>query len=103
MRVELVQVLNSFVLLEVTPWSVQVIETLRSYTKGEPWAARAACLVFTQYFWFRHCFLLTPEQGQTVQQLVIDMLGDKKLEVQELAAKTLSGMYVSKFELMKLL
>ena len=70
---------------------LQVIETLRQGSMGEPWAARAACLVFSQYFWFRHCFLLTAQQGQAVQQLVTDMLLDKKLEVQELAAKTLSG------------
>ena len=70
---------------------MQVIETLSRSAYIEPWAARAAGLVFAQYFWFRHCFLLTPEQGQSVQQLVVTMLSDKKLEVQDLAARSLSG------------
>lgn len=72
-------------------WLVQVIDTLSTCDHIEPWAARAAGLVFAQYFWFRHCFLLTGEQGQQVQQLVVHMLSDKKLEVQNLAASSLSG------------
>lgn len=71
---------------------VQVIETLSTCGHIEPWAARAAGLVFAQYFWFRHCFLLTGQQGQLVQQLVVTMLADKKLEVQDLAASSLSGL-----------
>ena len=70
---------------------VQVIETLSRSSHIEPWAARAAGLVFAQYFWFRHCFLLTTQQGEAVQQLVVSMLSDKKLEVQDLAAASLSG------------
>ncbi len=70
---------------------VQVIETLSTSSHIEPWAARAAGLVFAQYFWFRHCFLLTTQQGEAVQQLVVIMLSDKKLEVQDLAAASLSG------------
>jgi hypothetical protein len=70
---------------------VQVIETLSRSSHIEPWAARAAGLVFAQYFWFRHCFLLTTHQGEAVQQLVVSMLSDRKLEVQDLAAASLSG------------
>ncbi len=70
---------------------VQVIETLSTSSHIEPWAARAAGLVFAQYFWFRHCFLLSTQQGEAVQQLVVSMLSDKKLEVQDLAAASLSG------------
>ena len=73
-------------------YGLQVIETLTTCAHIEPWAARAAGLVFAQYFWFRHCFLLTGQQGQLVQQLVVTMLSDKKLEVQDLAASSLSGL-----------
>ena len=45
-----------------------------------------------QVFWFRHMFLLSAEDAAAVQQLVVQLLGDKKLEVQELAARTLSGL-----------
>ena len=45
-----------------------------------------------QVFWFRHMFLLAAEDAAAVQQLVVQLLGDKKLEVQELAARTLSGL-----------
>ena len=74
-----------------------MIETLSTCGHIEPWAARAAGLVFAQYFWFRHCFLLTGQQGQAVQQLVVTMLADKKLEVQDLAASSLSGLSLSLF------
>ena len=46
----------------------------------------------TQVFWFRHIFLLSPENASAVQQLIVQLLSDKKLEVQELAARTLSGL-----------
>lgn len=45
-----------------------------------------------QVFWFRHMFLLSAEDAAAVQQLIVQLLGDKKLEVQELAARTLSGL-----------
>ena len=45
-----------------------------------------------QVFWFRHMFLLSAEGAAAVEQLVVQLLGDKKLEVQELAARTLSGL-----------
>lgn len=83
-----VQVINT-----LSTCGMQVIKTLSTCDHIEPWAARAAGLVFAQYFWFRHCFLLTGEQGQQVQQLVVHMLSDKKLEVQDLAASSLSGQY----------
>ncbi|KAL0043408.1 hypothetical protein WJX79_003790 [Trebouxia sp. C0005] len=79
--------------LPLTPQVIpQVIETLSTSSHIEPWAARAAGLVFAQYFWFRHCFLLTTQQGEAVQQLVVSMLSDRKLEVQDLAAASLSGL-----------
>ena len=45
-----------------------------------------------QVFWFRHIFLLSVEDADAVEQLVVQLLADKKLEVQELAARTLSGL-----------
>ncbi|KAL0041305.1 hypothetical protein WJX77_011713 [Trebouxia sp. C0004] len=69
----------------------KVIETLSISSHIEPWAARAGGLVFAQYFWFRHCFLLTAHQGEAVQQLVVSMLSDRKLEVQDQDAASLSG------------
>ncbi len=45
-----------------------------------------------QVFWFRHMFLLSAEDAAAVQQLIVQLLGDKKLEVQELAARSLSGL-----------
>lgn len=45
-----------------------------------------------QYFWFRHIFLLSAEQSSRCQQLVVQLTKDKKLEVQEMAARTLAGL-----------
>ena len=46
---------------------VQVAGLLRGAAGREPWSARAAALVFGQYFWFRHAFLLSPAVQQSLQ------------------------------------
>eukprot|EP00891_Asterochloris_glomerata_P001540 jgi/Astpho2/1540/fgenesh1_pg.00026_%23_29_t len=70
----------------------QVTALLGQASRGEPWSTRAAALAFAQYFWFRHCFLLGPRQSGALHDMVVSMLADKKLEVQELAAVSLSGL-----------
>ena len=60
-------------------------------SRGATWAERASALVFLQYFWFRHAFLLGPGGAGRVAALVTARLADAKLEVRELAAMTLSG------------
>jgi hypothetical protein len=45
-----------------------------------------------QHFWFRHVFLFPEEDSQAIQSMTVELLSDKKLEVQELAASTLSGL-----------
>ncbi|KAK9818405.1 hypothetical protein WJX72_012161 [[Myrmecia] bisecta] len=78
--------------LPLPPGLVPVItQTLREAPGLEPWAARAAALVYTQYFWFRHAFLLAPAESLAIEEVVVALLADKKLEVQDLAADTLSG------------
>jgi proteasome activator subunit 4 len=49
-------------------------------------------LLWLQYFWFRHIFLLTAAQAARCQHTVVSLMRDRKLEVQEMAANTLSGM-----------
>lgn len=50
-------------------------------------------MVFSvQYLWFRHVFLLSEEDSRAIQSMAVELLADKKLEVQELAATTLSGL-----------
>ena len=56
------------------------------------WPERASALVYLQYFWFRHVFLLGQFGEQQVLDAVLHALSDTKLEVRELAAATLSGM-----------
>ena len=53
-----------------------------------------------QVFWFRHIFLLSAEDADAVEQLVVQLLADKKLEVQELAARTLSGLIQVRHDLL---
>ena len=60
-------------------------------SEGDTWAERASALVFLQYFWFRHAFLLGPAGTAAVLEAVRVRLADAKLEVRELAALTLSG------------
>lgn len=41
--------------------------TLRGGRAATLWTARAAALVFAQYFWFRHVFLLSPDACAKLQ------------------------------------
>lgn len=49
-------------------------------------------LLPVQYFWFRHLFTLSHEQSAQCQELVVQLMRDKKYEVQEMAAGTLAGL-----------
>lgn len=49
-------------------------------------------MLVVQYFWFRHCFLLSDGQMEAILQLAVTMLSDRKLEVAQLAALSLSGL-----------
>ena len=40
---------------------------LVSAPAAEPWSARAAALVFAQYFWFRHAHVLSQEDDNRLQ------------------------------------
>jgi len=42
-------------------------DVLVSAPTAEPWSARAAALVFAQYFWFRHSHLLSREDDDRLQ------------------------------------
>ena len=37
--------------------------------------------MYLQYFWFRHCFLLQPQELGQLQELVLRLLSDPKAEV----------------------
>ncbi|KAI3424360.1 hypothetical protein D9Q98_009913 [Chlorella vulgaris] len=69
-----------------------VLSTLEQASAAELWPERASALLFAQYFWFRHTFLLGPQGTARVQAMVVAMLSDPKLEVREMAATTLSGL-----------
>lgn len=45
-----------------------------------------------QYFWFRQIFLLSEEDRRSIQAMTVQLLADKKLEVQDLAKSTLAGL-----------
>jgi hypothetical protein len=47
---------------------------------------------FVQYFWFRHIFLLSEDDRRAIQAMTVQLLADKKLEVQDLAKSTLAGL-----------
>ena len=49
------------------PQAAQVVALLHSARTLEPWSARAAALLFSQYFWFRHAFLLSPAEYQSLK------------------------------------
>lgn len=51
------------------------------------------CVGFlAQYFWFRHIFLLSEGDRCSIQAMTVQLLADKKLEVQDLAKSTLAGL-----------
>ena len=48
--------------------------------------------VSMQYFWFRHTFLLGDQGAGSIQEVVLLLLRDRKLEVQDMAAGLLAGL-----------
>lgn len=48
--------------------------------------------MLVQYFWFRHSFLMTSAQAELCQTMVTDLIRDRKIEINEIAADTLAGM-----------
>eukprot|EP00884_Botryococcus_braunii_P020190 jgi/Botrbrau1/6855/Bobra.152_2s0014.1 len=83
----------SFKYIAVPPHlTSKALAAVQDATNFDAWAARGAALAFLQYFWFRHVFLFRPEESSLVEQLVMSSLADSKLEVQEMAAMTLSGL-----------
>ena len=77
-------------------WGADVQTALHAVSNavknGPLWPERASALVYLQYFWFRHIFVLSPKSNSVLTEIVLHALGDSKLEVRELAAATLSGM-----------
>jgi hypothetical protein len=70
----------------------KVLHALRAASCVELWPERAAALIFTQYFWFRHTLLLGRQGTSEIVDMVLQRLEDEKLEVRELAAASLSGL-----------
>lgn len=87
---------TSYVLVKYLPLRQDqvssVISSVVNCSAVDLWSTRAAGLVFLQYFWFRHCFLLDQHQLVTLQDHVVAQLEDTKVEVRNIASATLSGM-----------
>ncbi len=49
------------------PQAALAAAVLTAAPAAEPWSARAAALVFAQYFWFRHAHLLLQEDDERLQ------------------------------------
>ena len=47
--------------------ATQAAAVLTAAPAADPWSARAAALVFAQYFWFRHAHLLSREDNERLQ------------------------------------
>lgn len=62
---------TALALLKYVPLSAsgaeKVAEALQGGRGGQLWTARAAALVFAQYFWFRHAFLLPASASAALQ------------------------------------
>ncbi|GAX74187.1 hypothetical protein CEUSTIGMA_g1636.t1 [Chlamydomonas eustigma] len=69
-----------------------VVKAITQAMGSTVWSSRAAALLFTQYFWFRQCFLLQKDHLSILQDAVVSRLSDSKAEVRTLATATLAGM-----------
>eukprot|EP00271_Cylindrocystis_brebissonii_P016760 TRINITY_DN411_c0_g2_i2.p1 TRINITY_DN411_c0_g2~~TRINITY_DN411_c0_g2_i2.p1 ORF type:complete len:1936 (-),score=317.53 TRINITY_DN411_c0_g2_i2:450-6257(-) len=71
----------------------EMAEVLRVAASGvENWHTRAAALAFLQSFMYRNAFLLSGEERERLEVVVLERLSDTQLEVRELASGTLSGL-----------
>lgn len=74
-----------------TQASAQAAELLSQAATAHLWTGRASAISWAQVFWFRHVFLLLPEDSARLQDVIERMLGDSKLEVANWASATLVG------------
>lgn len=79
--------------LPLDPSHISSVLTAIHQAVGSPvWSSRASALLFTQYFWFRQCFLLNQEHLQVLKDVVLSRMSDVKPEVRAIAMATLAGM-----------
>ena len=72
--------------------AAQVLSVLEHASHAELWPERAAALIFSQYFWFRHALLMGNQGTSKIMEMILQRFEDEKLEVRELSAATLSGL-----------
>jgi len=66
-----------------------VVDTLRATMTDENWHTRAATLRYVQSLVYHHAFTIGSELFASLRESVIERLGDKQLEVAQLASHTL--------------
>ncbi|CAG8466985.1 9745_t:CDS:10 [Ambispora leptoticha] len=67
----------------------KIIEILR---ESPSWHIKVKALPVLQVFYFKHLFMLTPEEMLRIMNTVSDMLMDSQIEVRQMASETLSGL-----------
>ncbi|KAH7373268.1 hypothetical protein KP509_17G047600 [Ceratopteris richardii] len=69
-----------------------VVEVLLTAAEDSNWHTRVAFCIFLQAFVYRHRFVLSTSDHNSLWVKTVDLVSDPQLEVREAAAKTLSGM-----------
>lgn len=71
-----------------------VLDAVTGISKSTSWSARASCLEFLQVLVFHNMSILLSNEAWigTIQDIVLQLLEDERLEVREKAAKVLGGL-----------
>ncbi|OXU27615.1 hypothetical protein TSAR_013465 [Trichomalopsis sarcophagae] len=70
------------------------LEAVTAISKSTSWSARASCLEFLQVLVFHNMSILLSNEAwiSEIQNIVLHLLEDERLEVREMAAKVLGGL-----------
>ncbi|XP_016837530.1 proteasome activator complex subunit 4 [Nasonia vitripennis] len=70
------------------------LEAVTAISKSTSWSARASCLEFLQVLVFHNMSILLSNEAwiSAIQDIVLHLLEDERLEVREMAAKVLGGL-----------
>ncbi|CAG8507014.1 6948_t:CDS:10 [Ambispora gerdemannii] len=71
---------------------VMINKIIEILMESPSWHIKVKALPVLQVFYFKHLFMLTPEEMLRIMNTVSDMLMDTQIEVRQMASETLSGL-----------
>ncbi|EGC39414.1 hypothetical protein DICPUDRAFT_147828 [Dictyostelium purpureum] len=73
----------------------EIIATINQTLLSPSWKIRSSILPFIQIFFFNHCFYFTPNQVESIINIVLTLTRDQHIEIRESSKTTLASILIS--------